>query len=60
MSEVGVRFARCGGVMLAMRRTRVYTKRLVALRDEERGRHQQGGEGYDASVVPHVEAQAAS
>lgn len=55
MGEVGGRFARGGGVMLAMRRTRVSANGLVALRDQERRRHQPGSEGYDASVVPHFQ-----
>lgn len=60
MGEVGIRFARGGGVMLAMRRTRVCANCLVALSDQERRRHQPGSEGYDASVVPHFfEARAA-
>lgn len=40
MGEVGIRFARGGGMMLAMRRTRVCANRLVALSDQKRRRHQ--------------------
>ncbi|MGH7537283.1 MAG: hypothetical protein ACREMF_01495 [Gemmatimonadales bacterium] len=44
MAEVVVRFAWGRGIVLAVHRARVCPTRLIALGDQERRRHQQGGE----------------